>query len=364
MPKTRTRHGPLGHRLLVFLLVSTLTILLVWLLGFVLSDIGRLEGPSFQTLSEQVVSPAEVESLRALEKDRKQLARQISDQEHIQQILRKSTESSRATMDQFMSVHRLQLEKGVSATGEEQAALAESQQSFLTNQRKFQDANQTIDELSQRARELETRIRDLTETHEKRREPASEAYEEAVQRHEIKIAIYKLAFLIPIFLIAALLVLKKRESAYAPIVYAVLVASAWKVGSVIHEHFPREVFKYVAIGTAIVVVLVALVFLIRLVVAPRRDWLLKQYREAYRRHRCPVCSDPIQRGPLRHATWTRKGPVVPAPVHESSEPGEPYTCASCGTPLFAKCDNCQSVRHELLPFCESCGAEKKIDGLR
>ena len=363
MPKARERRGPLRHRLLVLLLSSALTVLLVWLLGFVLSDIGKLQGPVFQTFSEELVAPEEVDGLRALERDRQQLARQISDQEQIQKILRQSTESSRATMDQFMSVHRLQLEKGVSATAEEQAALAQSQQSFLTNQRKFQEANQTIDRLSQQARELEPRIRDLVETHEDRREPAREAYEQAVRRHEIQIATYKLVFLIPIFLVASLLVLKKRESACAPIVYAVLVSSAWKVGSVIHEHFPKEVFKYVAIGTAIVVVLAALVFSIRLVVAPRRDWLLKQYREGYRRHRCPICSDPIQRGPLRHATWTRKGPVVPALVQETGEADEPYTCASCGTSLFVKCESCQSVRHELLPFCESCGAESKTDAL-
>jgi predicted RNA-binding Zn-ribbon protein involved in translation (DUF1610 family) len=157
-------------------------------------------------------------------------------------------------------------------------------------------------------------------------------------------------------------VLRKRQSAYAPILYAGLVACAWKVGVVIHDHFPTQVFKYIAIGTAIAIIVAALVFVIRRVVAPRRDWLLKQYREAYRRHRCPVCSDPIQRGPLRHATWTRKGPIVPATLPDDTGAAGPYTCPSCGTLLYVECDSCQSLRHALLPFCESCGVEKEFAG--
>ena len=112
------------------------------------------------------------------------------------------------------------------------------------------------------------------------------------------------------------------------------------------------------------VVLVAIVKLIRMMVAPKRDWLLKQYREAYHRQRCPICGDPIRRGPLRHARWTRKGPVEPV----LSERGErevddpPYACPACGTRLFEPCAECKATRHSLLPYCGSCGCEKPVEG--
>jgi predicted RNA-binding Zn-ribbon protein involved in translation (DUF1610 family) len=182
------------------------------------------------------------------------------------------------------------------------------------------------------------------------------------------VAVYKLAFLLPLFLCAAALWLKGRTSPYRPLVYAAILATAWKVGVVMHAHFPARVFKYVAIGAGILTVVVALVKLIRTVVAPRRDWLLKQYREAYSRHRCPICSDPIQRGPLRLATWTRKGPalsggaaaaVAVAGATEAAQ--EPYVCPACGTRLFERCESCSHTRHSLLPYCESCGAEKEFE---
>ena len=40
---------------------------------------------------------------------------------------------------------------------------------------------------------------------------------------------------------------------------------------------------------------------------------------------------------------------------------ESYTCPCCATPLFEKCEDCDSVRPALLPACDHCGSEKELE---
>jgi len=56
--------------------------------------------------------------------------------------------------------------------------------------------------------------------------------------------------------------------------------------------------------------------------------------------------------------WTRRT-VNKVPLSGETGEEKPYTCPSCGTPLFEKCESCGGLRHSLLPFCLHCGAEKK-----
>jgi hypothetical protein len=104
--------------------------------------------------------------------------------------------------------------------------------------------------------------------------------------------------------------------------------------------------------------------LIRQVVRPKSDWLVRQYREAYERFLCPVCEYPIRRGPLKYLFWTRrtakKLPVVQL-ADADDKPDGPYTCPICATKLFEECPSCHAQRHALLPACEHCGATKPIE---
>ena len=102
-----------------------------------------------------------------------------------------------------------------------------------------------------------------------------------------------------------------------------------------------------------------LIHLIRTVAFPKTEWLARQYREAYERFLCPMCSYPIRTGPRKFLYWTRRT------VHKVLPPGdfagveEPYTCPSCGTTVYETCASCQKDRHSLLAHCEHCGAKKE-----
>ncbi len=190
------------------------------------------------------------------------------------------------------------------------------------------------------------------------KKPARKKYDAALSAHQFKLAIAKLGVLLPLFVIVALAFYRYRSSPYRPLLMASLLACSWWLAMVTHDHFPSELFKYLAIGTGIAMVVFALTRLISNMAAPQLDLVLQRYREAYQRHRCPICDDPILRGPFKNAVWTRKGPILPTGVVGGAD--RPYTCPSCGTGLFEKCGACDTVRHALLPFCDGCGDKHTV----
>ncbi len=190
----------------------------------------------------------------------------------------------------LLELQRLTLQKSMVSSAEEQQALVESQKLFLANQTRYQQINEQIANLSEQLRELERRQRDAQRVVDTRREPVQREYQARYSRHQWKLAALKLAVLI-------------------------------KVGMVMQEHFPKRYFKYVLIGVALLLVAGVLVYLLRLRAYPKRDWLLKQSREAY----------------------------------------EHFLCPACGTVLFEECASCHAVRHALLPTCTKCGATRELE---
>ena len=137
-------------------------------------------------------------------------------------------------------------------------------------------------------------------------------------------------------------------------------ATFLKVTLVIHEYFPSRYFKYVLIFGLLIIVGKLLVYFIRVVAFPKSQWLTKQYREAYERFLCPICEYPIRTGPRKYLFWTRRTiNKIVLQKDESSE--EDYSCPVCGTELLEECSVCNKIRHSLLPHCQHCNAEKKIE---
>lgn len=360
MDEPKAVKGPWTQRLLILFFAALFGLLVYWLIGFVLKDIGSWPGPDYVALERQMLDPELMEQAETLDAEAAETERRIADQKERQQILRESTAASQQTMNQLIEFQRLNLEQGADLTDQERQALAEAEQLFLANQRQYQDLNEEVARLSARLRELRDERQALETRIIEARNPVDRAYERLHERHDLKVAAVKLAALLPLVVLAVVLFLKGRRGIYAPLVHAFGLAVLVQVGLVMHEYFPSRYFKYVLILVSLAVVARILVHLLRSVAYPKRDQLLKQYREAYERFACPVCEYPIRRGPLRYALWTtrslKKYPVTTGqPVTD-----EPYTCPSCGTDLFEECGVCHATRHSLLPACEKCGAEKSL----
>lgn len=161
-------------------------------------------------------------------------------------------------------------------------------------------------------------------------------------------------------ILAIILIVLKRTSLYFPFFLASAAATLIKVALVIHEYFPTRYFKYILIVFFLAAIGAALVHFIRQVAAPKVQWLIRQYREAYDRFLCPICEFPIKQGPRRFLFWTRRS-VIRTALPTSNERIEACVCPACGTRLYEECPDCHNVRHSLLPFCEHCGAEKPLD---
>jgi hypothetical protein len=361
-PAASVRRGPWLHRFLVHLFTALFGVLAYWLLGFVIDDIGSWPGPNYVEIENRLLDPELRSRAEALRKQIDETQRSIVDQQARQQILRDSTDNSQTTMNQLLEFQRLSLENDVKPTSEEQQALAESQQRFLANQAEYQQLNEALALLNEELRDLERQQLVTEEALAVARIPVTQEFEALQRRHDLSVAAVKLLVLVPLLVVAVVLFLRRRDSIYVPLVYAFGIAVAIKVMVVMHEYFPARYFKYILIITFLAIVTKALVSLVRMMAHPNRQWLLKQYREAYEAFLCPVCSYPIRRGPLKYLFWTRRSIRKLAPsISGSPSPEETYTCPSCSTPLYEECDACHGVRHSLLPTCEHCGATRSVE---
>ena len=361
MNATPIHKGPWTHRLLVACFSVLFGLLIYWLLGFVMRDIGTWPGPVYSEVGERLSDPALAREAAATQKQIDEARRAIESSKQRQQVLRDSTSNSERTMNQLLELQKLTLQKGLTPSPEETKALAESQRLFLTNQAKYQEMNDQIATLGEELGDLENRLRSVQEKLEIARPAIQKEFNRLQTRHQFQLAALKLAVLLPLLALAVGLFLKQRGRLYATLVHGFGLALLVKVGVVMHEHFPRRYFKYVLIVIAIALVARILVSLLRTMAFPKPDWLLKQYREAYEHFLCPICGHPIRRGPLKHLFWTRSSlKKLHVPTNALEGVDEPYTCPVCATALFEECPSCRQVRHPLLPACSHCGVARQI----
>jgi hypothetical protein len=350
--------GTWFHRFVVRLLTVFLGILIYWILGFLIRDIRGITGPDYATIEARYLDQGLVKEGEDLDRQIAELTKKLNNQTEAQRVLSDGSRSLQQTINQLLELQKLSLQKEVSPSPAEQANFSSSLALFLENQKKYQDLSQEIVVLVENKQHLVATRELISQQLERQRAPAYAEYQQLRHRHELKLAFLQLAVLLPILLVAVILLYRRRGSLYYPIFLALGVATLIRVSLVVHEYFPSRFFKYVLIGALTLVVLKLLIHFIKAIAAPRVQWLLKQYREAYERFLCPVCEYPIRIGPRRFLYWTRRtvNKLVVPTGGEVAE--ECYTCPACGQALFETCPACQKVRHTMLPHCCHCGAEK------
>jgi hypothetical protein len=356
--------GPWIHRAAIRFFTVVLAVLVYWLLGFVVRDIGNLPGPDWSAIEEAHLDAGQVARRVELAREIGDLQRGLERLRDRQKILSAGTEGLKGTMDQLLDLQRLSLEKGVEVSAEEQATFRNTLQGFLANQDEFQSLNRDIAEQADMVSTRQEELRIVQEGLEAQRTVAREDFAVQQRRHNLKVAAIKLAVLIPLLLAAGVMLVKMRGRMYFPMVLAFGAAVLAKALLVMHEHFPARVFRYLLIGAALVVVIRILMHFIRTLAFPKRAWLVKQYREAYERFLCPVCEYPIRRGPMKFLYWTRRSVKrLRLPAGSGAAEDGTYVCPSCNTRLYEPCPECGKTRHALLPYCEHCGAETTITAI-
>ena len=349
--------GSWGIRFFIVVLGVTLGVLFFWLLGFVEDDIGRMKWPDKQAVRRNHISADLDEQKNDMDKEVRDLKHRIDTLNEQKRNLGSSTSSLQKTINQLLSIQKESLAKDVAFPEKSIQTLRDSQSAFLDNQNKDLEFNEQIGVLIQQRQAKESLLGEVTERIRKLEQDVNTEYHEIMKRHRLKVAVLKLSFLVPVFLVVSFLFMKFRGGAYWPMVWSAFIASFLKIALVAHEYFPTNYFKYIALLVVFAIVLRILTYLIKMIVAPKKELLIKQYQQFYDKHLCPVCTKPIKAGPLRYAGWKKKTTVLAAQGAEIDRQ-HAYTCPSCGTNLYDKCGSCGHIRHTLLPYCEHCGAEK------
>jgi hypothetical protein len=359
----RTNKGTWSNRLLIWIFAILLTALFYWLLNFIIADIGSIPGPNFSEVENKYVDQATIANWNKVQDDLADAIRQIAEEKARQTTLRDSTDNSQKTMNQLLEFQKLNLNQGTTPNEQERAAIVESEQLFLANQREYQRLNEKVAQLEENVRQLESQRESIQASLADERRPAETEFSRLLEKHNLLIAMWKLAVLLPLLLIAFLLYVRFRTGPYWALIYAFGIAVTIKVALVMHEYFPARYFKYIMIGTLLLVTLRILVYLLSSVAHPKKAWLLKQYREAYEAFLCPICDHPIRRGPLKYMSWTKRSLRRITISSGIETPDEPYTCPACTTQLYVSCSKCGAIRHALLPACTKCGDEIPIESV-
>jgi predicted RNA-binding Zn-ribbon protein involved in translation (DUF1610 family) len=349
--------GPWLQRLAIIFLSIVLAVLLFWLLGFLTKDIGSLPGPDFSAVMAKYVEPDLVQERKSLEENLRDIRENIRNKQERQGILKDSTSSLQNTINQLLSIQKQNIERNLALSPEQQQTLTDSQSLFLENQKQYQLLSTEIAALTGDQRRLEKELASVLEQINTRSNSGRTEYEKLMSSHRWKIAALKLSVMLPIFLVTAWFFMKKRSATYGPIVCAAFIAIFIRISLVVHEYFPRKYFKYIALLVVIGIVIKLLAYLVKRVVFPKKNSILKQYQEAYDKGDCPICAKPIRIAQLHYTVTAKRKVLVLAGQGGGEYKQEPYTCPSCGTRLYEKCDKCSNIRHNLLPFCRHCGAE-------
>lgn len=361
MKQANLNKGPWTHRLAVWVFTTAFGVLIIWALGFVLQDIGKMPGPNYDNLQVQFMDEGALNRASNLQKSITDIEIAQADLKAQQTVLRDSTSESQRTMNQLIDFQRFNLKQDLTPSEKEQQTLAESQQLFLANQKQYQALNQQIAQRGISLSEMLREQRVIDDELAEKRTDVEEEYARLVERNNLKIAGIKLTVLLPLILVTAWLFGKSRSSTYKPMVYAIALAMAYHTILVMHQYLPSIVFRYMLAGTCLLVAGRILYSLLRMVANPQQDWLLKQYRDAYERFLCPVCDYPVRRGPREFLYWTRRTVHKMAlPQYGTDETESAYTCPMCSTTLFEECSSCRKARHALLPACSHCGDVKSV----
>lgn len=357
METKRKAKGSWGVRFFIVVMGVVLGFLFYWLLTFVEHDIGSIKKPDWEKIRREYITEEMDDNQAQLRRDVESLNRQINALKEQRRTLGSSINTLRTTMDQLLAIHKQYIDKEELIPPESMQTLHDREAEFLADQKKDQQYTQEISILIERRQQKDDELFTTSEKIKSFEEDAREDQKERNKKFKFRVAVMKLSFLVPVFLVVSFLFMKYRAGAYWPLVWSGLIASFIKIALVAHEYFPTHYFKYIALLVVLGIVLRILINLIKMIVAPKKDLLIKQYQQFYDKHLCPVCTKPIKAGPLRYAGWKKKTTVV-APQGTEIDKQQVYNCPSCGTNLYDKCERCGNIRHTLLPYCEHCGAEK------
>lgn len=180
---------------------------------------------------------------------------------------------------------------------------------------------------------------------------ASAAAEPARERarfwQELRVFLLRLAITLPMLLVAAWLVVKKRKSDYWPLARGFVLAAVFVFFVELVPYLPSY-GGYVRYGVGIALTFAAGVFLIK---------NMRKYLE--RRQKSEAQAEAERRARVSHDEAFRKMAAKQCPGCDrpiaTMEGAETNFCVHCGMTLFDHCPSCHARKMAFFRFCMACG---------
>jgi hypothetical protein len=181
---------------------------------------------------------------------------------------------------------------------------------------------------------------------------AAAEYDAAERRWRVKVLSARLALVIPLLLLAAVLWARRRNSRYLTLLWGYWAFALWMLGSGVWPYLPHYGgYAPLALGVALTVwASVSLVRAFNRRAPARRRRIVDR---ALARHRCPGCDRDylLGRETALDLGRARKGSVR----RFDREALRPRRCTACGMALFAACPGCGAEGVANLDHCAACG---------
>ncbi|MCJ2177647.1 zinc ribbon domain-containing protein [Novosphingobium album (ex Hu et al. 2023)] len=279
----------------------------------------------------------------------------------------KKAEDRRTEIDDKLAIARLQLQQAQSAS----RTARETFQAWIQTRTATTDSQQDPEVLA-RTRQLETlksgersvqtqidaleserlSIGQRTSTLEQQQSDlqmdAYPAYERALFWQELRIFLLRLAITLPMLLLAAWLVVKRRKGAYWPLSRGFVLASVFVFFVELVPYLPSY-GGYIRYGAGIIITVAAGHFLIK---------NMRHYLE--RRREVEAQAEDERRKLVSHDEAFKKMAAKVCPGCDrpiaNMDGSETNFCVHCGMTLYNHCPRCDARKMAFFRYCMACGA--------
>ena len=206
-------NAPWPLRLAIGFLSLLLTLFFIWLLSFMLNDIGDLPGPDYNAIQKRHVPEEKLNEANDLATQLVGVEKRIKRQEEIQGTLQQSMRNAETALTKIADLQRLSIEGGGKPSEVDRQAMENARSRFYTAQDEYESANETITTLNDERHQIKQSIASIDAELRQFKNKSQAEYNDARRSHDLKIASLKLVFVVPLLLLAAWLV-KKSAAAF------------------------------------------------------------------------------------------------------------------------------------------------------
>lgn len=337
-----TRRPQQIFTIVMWLLSIVFAAFLIGLGGLIIKDLPQVDR---QITVEQFANPQSLTKVKEAERAQQgtllTLRRNIEDAQEAQRTAREDYQSARASFDNWIKTRN-----ATQSSAQNPEVIARNRNIETLKQRE-RLAQRNVQEAQTELRTAERGLADIKAQRADIISAARPKYRAEKRAQELRIFLFRLALTLPLLLVAAWLLMQKRESSYWPLYRGFVLFALFAFFVELVPYLPHY-GGYVRYSVGIVMAIIAGHFIIR---AMRRYMERKQAEESR--------SEGERRQSIEYETALKKIAAKTCPGCDRTiiarDGIDTDFCVHCGIRLQEKCGSCGTRNISFHKFCLSCG---------